>query len=62
MVKSETTSGGDVKSVFLFNNMLAVCDHDGQPIPELQGEFSYELLAAILLRTDERTEWHGVRP
>ena len=57
------TTQGDVKSVFLFpNNMLAVCGHDGKQIPELQGEFSLDLMRAIKARSDHRTEWNGVRP
>ena len=48
-----------VKAVFRFaNGMVAVCDENGQQIPELQGRFE-EMREAIEAAADERTEFHG---
>ena len=47
-----------IKSVYLFpNEMICVCDKNGEQIPEFQGRFSIERMKQILDNSDENTEF-----
>ena len=49
-----------VRDAYKFpNNMVAVFNAEGEPMPELQGEYSTELHQSILDASDENTELHG---
>lgn len=63
MTQKDSTKEILIKSVFVFpNGMCAVCNQDGQQIPELQGEWNEvkRLVFEAASKQDAPIEWYGL--